>query len=131
MSDDDVTIRGLQEAQRDNQRMIAALLGGPHVDGLKAAAFDAQRYLMSITHVITGSLRASSRIQIQGFGRSAVARLYVDPAAVNPRTGAHPADYVRAEEARGGSHAAWSRTVTEHHSSIATTYWTTFRRGLP
>ena len=112
----DMTIRGIQEAQRWNVRAIAALrpsgaLGWAIVWGTAAA----HRYAVSITHVDTGALRASQRMAVSG----AQGRIYLDASARNPRTGQRTAAYGPVEEARGGSHAFYRRTVAEAGDAIA------------
>jgi hypothetical protein len=106
----DLTIQGLQEAQRANLRHIAALK--PH-DAFGRLVLrtttDAERYAVSITHVITGALRASHRIAYSGL-RGEVS---LDPLAANPVTGQHTSIYGQAEHARGGTHAFYQRTVDE------------------
>jgi hypothetical protein len=40
-------------------------------------------------------------------------RIYLDPSAINPRTGQKPAVYGYYENKRGGEHAFYDRTVEE------------------
>jgi hypothetical protein len=112
----DVSIRGLQKLQAQHVRMIAALKpGGGLGRAIKYATVEAHRYLTSIIHVDTGSYRAAQRMEIKG----ARGRLYTDPAVKNPKTGEKPAEYSVYEELRGGSHAAYSRTIKERGDQIA------------
>lgn len=110
----DLTIKGIQEAQRWNLRAIAALKpGGMMGRAVQYALVDLQRYAVTITHVDTGSLRASHRMAYsEGFGLY-LGRIFIDPNSINPRSRMRPADYGAAEEARGGSHAFYERTIRE------------------
>jgi hypothetical protein len=111
----DISIQGIQEAQRDNLRMIRALEpGGALGQAVQATAIDAHRYTVSITHVDTGSLRASHRIDYSSMGSDeARANIYIDPGSVNPRSHAKPSVYGIGEEDRGGTHAFYDRTLEE------------------
>ncbi len=105
-----VTIRGLQEAQAANVRMMAELKPtGSMGRVLRDVVIDLHRYATAITHVDTGALRASHRMAIRGLD----GELYVEPGARNPRTGQKTEEYGEIEEARGGSHAFYTRTVNE------------------
>lgn len=107
-----VTITGVQEAQAANLRRIAALKpGGAFGQAIQYAAATLHRYAVGITHVDTGTLRASHRIRMESGGLRAV--IYIDAGAVNPRSGQRASVYGPHEHARGGSHAFYARTVSE------------------
>jgi hypothetical protein len=111
----DMTIKGIQEAQRWNVRAIAALrTGGALGRAIQWGTAAAHRYAVSITHVDTGALRASHRMAVSG----AQGKIYLDASARNPRSGQRTAVYGPAEEARGGEHAFYRRTVAEAGSKI-------------
>lgn len=106
------SIAGIQEVQAANLRAIHSIspqgsLGQATRHGLAGA----HRYLTAITHVDTGAYRASHRMQYHASGPWG--EIFVDPAATNPRTGRKVRSYAKYEEERGGSHAAYERTVTE------------------
>jgi hypothetical protein len=106
------TIVGLQEAQ---QAMLKAIMAVRPDGGLGRAVYylayiEAHRFLVSITHVDTGSYRASQYITQEGDARY---RLHIAQDTVNPRTGERPAVYGLFEEARGGEHAAYARTYQQ------------------
>ena len=104
------TIRGIQELQDANIKAIALFEPGDQLQaGIKDALIGLHRYLVAITHVDTGAYRASHRIELE----FASGRIFVDPSAVNPRSRQLVIDYASEEEARGGSHAAYQRTVSE------------------
>ena len=103
----ELSIEGLQALQAENARMVAALVDAEPV--LQLVAADLHRYAVSITHVDTGALRASHRMTIYATS----AEIYLDPSARNSRTGQLTAMYGPVEEARGGAHAFYARTVAE------------------
>lgn len=112
----DMTIKGIQEAQRWNLRAIAALRpSGALGQAIRWGTAAAHRYAVSITHVDTGALRASHRMAVT----NAQGKIYLDASAKNPRSGVRTAVYGPAEEARGGDHAFYRRTVNEAGPKIA------------
>lgn len=114
MTDVKLTITGLQEAQAANLRMIAEVKpSGALGRAVKYALTELHRHAVAITHVDTGSLRASHRMRYEEAGASARGEIYIDPAAVNPRTHKRPAEYGVYEHDRGGSHAFYDRTRDE------------------
>ena len=109
--DTSLTITGIQEAQAANLRaMMAAKPEGGLGRAVWYGAIDLHRYIVSITHVDTGALRASERVEMRGDAR---AEIFIDPSSVNPRTKQPPFKYGVTEEARGGEHAFMYRTYTE------------------
>ena len=112
MTEIGLSITGLQEAQADNLKRIAAFEPkGEVAEGIKEATLGAHRYAVSITHVwpvLGGGLRASHRAEIKGLH----GRIYIDPNAVNPRK-QMPSIYGFYENRRGGTHAFYDRTVEE------------------
>jgi hypothetical protein len=111
-----MSIRGLQQAQAANLKLIAAVKPqGGLGRAARYAAVEAERYAISITHVDTGTLRASHRIDQDGPARFII---HPDPAAKNWRSGSRAAVYGEVENARGGEHAFYERTVSERGSDI-------------
>lgn len=109
-------ISGLQEAQAANARQIANMRpSGALGRMVKYATELGHRYAIIVTHVDTGSLRASHRMRLSG-NRG---EIYIDPTAVNPRSGQKTSKYGPAEHARGGSHAFYARTEREAGWRIA------------
>jgi hypothetical protein len=122
-----LSISGLQEAQRANMRHIASVKPGGSLDAaVQVGTLAAHRYNVSITHVLTGTLRAAERVEFSGLRGT----VFVDPSARNPRTGALPSEYVMAEDRRGGSHASFRRTEAEQGSAIAASMVIVYTRGL-
>jgi hypothetical protein len=108
-------IRGLQQAQAAMNRRIAELKPtGALGQAVKRAGLMIHRYVLGITHVDTGALRASHRIEINGTR----GKIYIDPNARNPRNGAKTSVYGAIEHARGGSHAFYTRTKNEYGDTV-------------
>jgi hypothetical protein len=125
-----LTIRGIQKAQAANLKIISAMKpGGALSRAVKNVTIAAHRYSVANTHVDTGSLRASHRIELEaGMMRGHV---YIAPDTVNPRTGNRPSVYGLTEHNRGGHHAFYERTVTERGAEIVATAAKALRAELP
>ncbi len=109
------TITGLQEAQAQNLRRIAALQpSGAFGEAIRVATVAAHRYAVALTHVDTGALQASHRVEVSGLR----GRVSIDPSGTNPRSGVRPTEYGVYEHQRGGEHAFYERTVREHGAEI-------------
>jgi hypothetical protein len=122
-----VTIEGIQEAQAWNLRKMAALkpsgaMGRAILYGTTAA----HRSAVSLTHVDTGALRASHRMQMFGEHEGQV---LIDAGATNP-SGQLTSVYGPAEHARGGSHAFYARTVAEDGPAIRAEMLDIIRTGV-
>lgn len=104
-------IRGLQEAQAAALRAIAALKPtGALGRAVRYVVLAAHRFATANTPVDTGSWRASHRPQVQG----TTGRIFLDPAALNPKSHSHPAVYGPVLElTRKGRYAVYARTVNE------------------
>jgi hypothetical protein len=118
-------VRGFQELSEANRQMLEAVNPrGGLGKAVREAALFVHRYAVAITHVQTGTLQASHRIDFAS-GRvltsfagfeilsEAAARIYIDPGTRNPVTGQRPADYGHTEHARGGTHAFYQRAHSE------------------
>ena len=124
-------IQGLQEAQRDNLRMIRALRpSGGLAHGVRYAATDLHRYAVIKTHVDTGSLRASHMISFSENYSGAEAEISIDEGAKNPRTGQRTAEYGPVEHARAGTHAFYEITVEERGDRAMEIGMTAIARSL-
>jgi hypothetical protein len=110
------TIQGLQQVQQANMKLMAAIKPeGALGRAVQYMYMAAHRYVVSITHVDTGALRASHRVEQLGPARY---KIYIDPDGLNPISGARTAVYGAVEHARGGSHAFYARTVYEAGPAI-------------
>lgn len=113
--DPKLTITGLQEAQAANNRRIAALKpSGAFGRAIQYATTAAHRYAIAETHVDTGALRASHRMEISGLR----GRVFIDPGAANPRSGRLTSLYGFYEHERGGSHAFYANVVATRRDEI-------------
>lgn len=110
-----IDIKDIQKAMAENQAMINKLAsGGAFGRALPYATQAAHRYAVSITHVDTGALKGSHRMQLLSRFRGLI---YLDPAAVGPH--GPPAHYGPYEHNRGGSHAFYDRVIAEVGNRIA------------
>lgn len=135
----ELSIEGIQETQSRNVRRIAALKPtGEAGKAVKDAIIQLHRYAVSITHVGRyaqtrsgrytwakppkvarggGALRASHRTRIKPTDLSG--DVHINKSAVNPLTGSKPSKYGVYENARGGEHAFYDRTVDEIGDQVA------------
>jgi hypothetical protein len=86
----------------------------------------AHRYAVGLTHVDTGSLKSSHRMEIKGLR----GEVYIDPNASNPRSGRRTAMYGQYEHDRGGEHAFYQRVIDEYGKQIEGEMRDIVRRGL-
>src|SRR5512139_4137562 len=104
------SITGIQAAQQDNLRMVAALQPGSGLgQAVHVATVFLHRAAVANTHVDTGALRASHRMEFS-FGDNPEGMIYIDPSSKNPRTGKRPAVYGPGEHNRGGEHEFYGMT---------------------
>lgn len=119
---------------RDIQRAQAAMLKAANAvkprNGLaaavKAGTITAHRYVVYITHVDTGALRAAHKMTFRG----ASGEIAIDPSA-RRSDGRRPAEYGPYEHRRGGSHAFYERTIAEYHRQIGEAARRELLRWLP
>lgn len=105
------SIEGLQAAQAAVARAAAAAKpSGALGTAVQQATVSLHRYAVGVTHVDTGSLRASQHLTVA----RTRGEIYLSPGARNPRSGNRPAEYGVYEHKRGGTHAFYERTVNEH-----------------
>jgi hypothetical protein len=126
-----LSITGIQDVMERNVRRIASMQpGGAAEIAVREAVILLHRYAVQITHVGRykksksgtyvwakppeaarggGSLKSSHRMDVNGLE----GKVYIDPGSVNPLTKQKPAIYGIYENARGGQHAFYDRTVDE------------------
>lgn len=110
-----VDIQGIEDARRAMEQAVRAMKPNDAFGkALKATTEHAYLYARQITHIDTGALRASHRMQF--FGK--YAEIYPDPTAVRGDN-KRPAEYGIYEHNRGGTHAFYARTVLEDGDSAA------------
>ncbi len=123
-----LSITGIQQAQAMNNRAIAELQpSGALGRAVQYGTVTAHRYAIGLTHVDTGALKASHRMELS----SLRGRIYIDPSTSNPRSGQAPATYGPYEHDRGGSHAFYQRVIDEHGAQIEREMERIVQRGLP
>lgn len=106
------TIEGLQEAQEWNLKEIANLQPDGGLGKLiQELASDLERYAVSITHVITGTLRAAHEI-VDDLDNLRMT-IQIAEGSENPVSHEMAADYGFYENERGGEHAFYDRTIDE------------------
>lgn len=126
--DPSLSIEGLQRLQADIVRIQAAVKPSSALGrGVKEATSRLHRYTVGITHVDTGALRASHLMEVSGER----GRIYINPAAVNPRSGTRTAEYGYYEHNRGGSHAFYERAIAESGQAAADAAIAVIRGALP
>lgn len=107
-------ISGIQQAQAANLELAALLEpGGASGEIVRFVTLGLQRYAVAYTHVDTGSLRASHRVDVQELN----GLVYVDPISRNPKSKTPVAEYAVYEHERGGEHAFYDRAV-EHADAL-------------
>ncbi len=138
-----VSVRGLQALQRANIQMLEAVNPrGGLGRGIRDAGVFMLRYARAITHIQTGTLAASHRMDFaQGgvesffgavrFRTDVFARIYIDSSAKNPFTGQRPYIYGSAEHAKGGSHRFYERAVDEAGDTAIAIVNNALMRALP
>ena len=123
-----LSITGIQEAQAANNRAVAALKpSGALGRAVQYGTIAAHRYAIGFTHVDTGALKSSQRMEISGVR----GRVFIDPSAFNPSCGQRTAMYGPYEHARGGSHAFYQRVIDEHGQEITQEMERLVRGALP
>ena len=131
-----ITWEGIMQAQRTNLRQIAAIRPeGALGRAVQVGLTETHRYVLYITHVKTGALRASHRMLFAPFGGTARGTIYIDPdsggfewvakANGNGKRRQYnqhketPVVYGPKEHARGGEHAFYARTEAEAGARIS------------
>lgn len=128
MSDMRITIEGIQRTQHAVLKAAAAVKPrGALGTAVQEATLRLHRYAVSVTHVVTGALRASHLVRIA----RTRGEIYINPNAVNRRSGSRPVKYGRIEHRRGGSHAFYARTVDEHGDAAIRAAGNAIIRALP
>lgn len=113
-----VTLEGIEKAQQKNLHRIASMRPlGSVANAVRDALTALHRHATQITHVGKypggGALKNSHRIDWEG---GLEGQIYIDPSSVSPRRSSRkyrPAEYGVYENARGGEHAFYDRTVAE------------------
>jgi hypothetical protein len=114
-----IGIAGIQQVQQETVRLMAAAKpSGKFGQAIWLVTQTLHRYAVTITHVVTGSLRAAHRERMI---HDEVGFIWIDSSAINPMNHAKPSVYGFYEEQRGGAHAFYKRTVDERSASAVNT----------
>lgn len=108
------SLKGLKAIQAANMRHMAALQPGGMVEGVhKEMSLRAFRWVVTATHVDTGTLRASRNLHING-----LQSVIFSQDGVNPKNKKNPREYDFHEQARAGSHATYPRFLLEQQYAL-------------
>jgi hypothetical protein len=124
----DIQIKGYEEAQRGVRQTIEAIKPASGLGrGIKEALLMMHRYTVAITHVDTGTLRASHIMDFSG----TEGRIFISGSTRNPRTGKAPQIYGPTEHARGMEHAFYERTLAERGDAAGEAATQMILRAMP
>lgn len=127
MSDITVRAQGVEQARQILQRAERAVTQrGALGIGIRKGLTLLRIYAGSITHRDTGTLSAGHLTQYAS-GRGYV---YPSPYAINPKSRKPASYYGPFEEARGGSHAFYRRTVDATEDRVVDTVASEIARGI-
>lgn len=118
MSDITVRAQGIEQAKQMLRRAERAVTPrGALGTGIRKGLTLLQIYAAGITHRDTGTLSAAHLIQYA----SGKGYVYPSPYAINPKSRKPASYYGPFEEARGGSHAFYRRTVDAMEDRVVAT----------
>jgi hypothetical protein len=137
VSDVNLSIKGIQEAQAANLKAIAAVKPtGAVGQAVKEGAALAHRYAVYFTPWEHGALRAAHAIRLEARGLRG--RIYISPSAVAPRRKARPSEYGvylhaqgRRSGLRGGIRAFYEHTWDVKGDEVLHKMAAIIKRGLP
>lgn len=137
MSNVNLSIKGIQEAQEANLTAIAAVKpAGVAGQAVKEGSALAHRYAVYFTPWEHGALRAAHTIRLEGKGLRG--RIYISPSAIAPRRKTRPSEYGaylhaqgRRSGLRGGIRAFYEHTWDVKGDEILRKMAETVKRGLP
>lgn len=122
-----IELQGLQEAQAATLKVIAALKpGGATGKATQEMTIRAFRWVVTQTHVKTGTLRASRRMEVQE-----LKGIIYTVAGINPRTGKSARAYDVPEQARGGTHQTYVNFIATQALAVGRLGIITMLRNLP
>lgn len=120
MSDWRLKVRGVHEATGAMVQAISAVQPKSGLGrAIQFATLGGRQWAQRIAHRITGTLAGAQTVDFQNAGDMSEGRVFIDPAAVNPVSSSPPSIYGPIEHARGGSHAFYSRVISERGDYLA------------
>lgn len=121
-----ITIQGMQEAQAANLKIIAALSPKGAVGiATQEMTIRAFRWVVTMTHVKSGALKSSRRMDVQE-----LKGIIYTESGRNPK-GQNPRGYDVPEQARGGSHQTYVNFMANQAHIIGRLGVVTMLRNLP
>lgn len=122
-----ITIEGLQQAQAAMLKVIAALKPKGAVGiATQEMTIRAFRWVVTQTHVDTGTLRASRRMEVHE-----LKGIIYTVSGINPKTGKSARAYDVPEQARGGSHQTYVNFIATQALAVGRMGIITMLRNLP
>ena len=122
-----IDLQGLQQAQAATLKVIAALNPKGAVGiATQEMTIRAFRWVVTQTHVETGTLKASRRMEVQE-----LKGIIFTVAGRNPRTGKSARAYDVPEQARGGTHATYVNFMATQMLAVGKMGVITMLRNLP
>lgn len=122
-----ITIEGLQQAQAAMSKVIAALEPRGAVGiATQEMTIRAFRWVVTQTHVDTGTLRASRRMEVHE-----LKGIIYTVSGINPKTGKSARAYDVPEQARGGSHQTYVNFIATQALAVGRMGIITMLRNLP
>lgn len=122
-----ITIEGLQKAQAANLKIIAALspkgAAGKATQEMGIRAF---RWVVTQTHIKTGTLRASRRLDAQP-----LKAIIYTVSGINPKSGKSARAYDVPEQGRGGTHQTYVNFIATQGLAVGKMGIITMLRELP
>lgn len=116
-----VSIKGLQEFQKANVRMLRAVKpSGAMGRTVKRNIQDSFKLLYARIHVQTGAAKGAIRMAYRETSNQAEGRVYFDTSARNPRGKIHRTvvSYIGSEFGRGGAHDAWGMMLNAANGTV-------------
>lgn len=122
-----ITIEGLQQAQAAMLKVIAALKPKGAVGiATQEMTIRAFRWVVTQTHVDTGTLKASRRMEVHE-----LKGIIYTVSGINPKTGKSARAYDVPEQARGGSHQTYVNFIATQALAVGRMGIITMLRNLP
>ncbi len=122
-----ITIEELQQAQAAMLKIIAALQPrGAVGKATQEMTIRAFRWVVTQTHIKTGTLKASRRMEVHE-----LKGIIYTVVGINPKTGKSARAYDVPEQARGGSHQTYVNFIATQALAVGRMGIITMLRNLP
>lgn len=122
-----INIEGLQQAQAATLKVIAALQpSGAVGKATQEMTIRAFRWVIIQTHIKTGTLKASRRMEVQE-----LKGIIYTIRGINPKSGKSAKAYDVPEQARGGTHQTYVNFIATQAFAVGRMGIITMLRNLP